>query len=95
MSTIRLHGYADPLSVKAGQTVSFMISGEGTDHVDAKLVRLLHGDESAEGPGFVEEEVASAIPAQVAVKRQFTQLGGHAVVDDPKQLLFPQGDFTL
>jgi N,N-dimethylformamidase len=95
MATKRIHGYADPLSVKAGQTVSFMISGEGTDHVDAQLVRLLHGDESPEGPGFVEQEVVSTIPATIAVKRQFTQLGGHAVVDDPRQLLMPKGDFTL
>jgi len=95
MPTKRIYGYSDPLSVKSGQSVSFMVSAEGLESVDAQLVRLIHGDENPEGPGFIEAEVASDIPAQLAVQRQFTQIGGHAVVADPDQKLGLKGDFTL
>ncbi len=95
MAEKMLYGYADPWSVRAGETLSFMISAEGTDTVDAKLVRLLHGDENPAGPGFVEEEVVCDIPAQLGVRRQFTQIGSYARVDDPAGRLVPQGDFTL
>ena len=64
MTTKQILGYADPWSIKAGETVSFMVSGIGINAVDAKLVRLIHGDENPDGPGFIEEEVASALPAK-------------------------------
>lgn len=95
MATQRIYGYADPWSIKAGETLSFMVSGEGLEAVDAQLVRLIHGDENPDGPGFVEEEVASAIPARLPVKRQFTQVGAHAMVGDPDQRLAMPGDFTI
>jgi N,N-dimethylformamidase len=95
MTTKRIYGYADPLMVKAGEALSFMVSGEGMEAVDAQLVKLIHGDENPDGPGFVEEEVASDIPATLAVSRQFTQVGSHAVVHDPEQRLAAAGDFTL
>ncbi|WP_431202509.1 N,N-dimethylformamidase beta subunit family domain-containing protein [Bradyrhizobium betae] len=95
MTTTRINGYADPWSVKAGGAVSFMVSGEGVDSVDAQLVRLIHGDENPDGPGFVEEEVASPIPGQLAVRRQFTQVGSYALVSDPDQRLATPGSFTI
>lgn len=53
-------GYADPLSVYPGETVRFMVS---TPHTEfrADLVRLIHGAESKDGPGFKEREIASSI----------------------------------
>ena len=95
MATQRIYGYADPWSIKAGESLSFMISGEGLGAVDAQLVRLIHGDENPDGPGFVEQEVASDIPAQLAVRRQFTQVGAFAVANDPDQRLAAPGDFTI
>src|ERR1700734_586316 len=95
MTTKRIYGYADPLMVKAGEALSFMVSGEGMESVEAQLVKLIHGDENPDGPGFVEKEIASDIPATLAVERQFTQAGSHAVVHDPEQRLAPAGDFTL
>lgn len=95
MTTKRIYGYADPLNVRAGGQVSFMISGEGMGTVDAQLVRLSHGDENPNGPGFVETEIASNIPAVLNVRRQFTQIGAFAAVKDPAQKLALSGDFTL
>ena len=56
MATQRIYGYADPWSIKAGETLCFMVSGEGLEAVDAQLVILIHGDENPGGPGFIEEE---------------------------------------
>ena len=55
MATQRIYGYADPWMIKAGETLSFMVSGEGLEAVDAQLVRLIHGDENPGGPGFIEQ----------------------------------------
>ncbi|MEN9728156.1 MAG: hypothetical protein RL434_2522, partial [Pseudomonadota bacterium] len=54
MSMPYVTGYCDKLSLKAGETQTFMVSGEGVEAVDLHIVRLLHGDENPRGPGFVE-----------------------------------------
>ncbi|WP_315719787.1 MULTISPECIES: N,N-dimethylformamidase beta subunit family domain-containing protein [unclassified Bradyrhizobium] len=95
MAEKKLYGYCDPWTVKQGETLSFMISAEGTDTVDVRLVRLVHGDEHPDGPGFLEEEVDCEIPATLNVRRQFTQVGAHAVVEDISRRLVPAGDFTV
>ena len=95
MTDIRLFGYSDPLSAQAGKPIDFMISAEGTDRVTAELVRLVHGDFNPDGPGFVEETVESGIPASLPVKRQYTQNGSFARVDDPEGKLAPNGAFTV
>ena len=61
MTDIRLFGYSDPLSAKAGEPIDFMISAEGTNTANAEISRLIHGDYNKEGPGFVEETINIAI----------------------------------
>ena len=39
MAKARIHGYCDRISVKAGDTVRFMVSAQGADQVEARLVR--------------------------------------------------------
>ena len=57
-------GYPDELCVRPGQTVRFHLSGAGADTVDAQLVRLIHGDTQAGGPGLIKHvaERASRTP---------------------------------
>ena len=95
MTNTRIFGYADPLCARAGSSVDFMISVEGRDEVKAHLVRVLHGDENPEGPGYVEEAVDIALPASLKVKRQFTQVGSFARADDPEGRLDGLASFTL
>ena len=95
MTDTRIFGYADPLTVKTGQTVDFMISVEGRREVEAQLVRLLHGDENPDGPGFVEREVDGTEPMTLAVTRQYTQVGSFARCADPEGRLDRTGSFTL
>ncbi len=95
MAEIRIFGYANRISVKPGEDIDFHVSADGTDFVDAQLVRLIHGDQHPSGPGFVEEEVASPIDGQWSVRKQFTQLGSHLVVEDPDRRLAVDGSFSL
>lgn len=43
-----LIGYADPMVVHPGDSIQFMVSTEFSEY-EAKLVRLIHGDENPEG----------------------------------------------
>ena len=95
MTDIRLFGYADPLSAQAGKPVDFMVSAEGTKEVQAEIVRLVHGDFNPEGPGFVEESVASDVESTLKVRRQYTQNGSFARVADEAGHLAPKGAFTV
>jgi len=95
MTNTRIFGYADPLAARAGGKVDFMISVEGRDEVEARLVRILHGDENPEGPGYLEEAVAIDLPKALKVKRQFTQVGSFARADDPDGKLDGLTSFTL
>jgi N,N-dimethylformamidase len=52
-----LIGYATPMVVHHGDTVSFMVSTEAKEY-DATIVRLIHGDNNPEGPGFKSETVS-------------------------------------
>ena len=58
-----------------------MVSAEGTKSVDVQLVRLIHGDETPEGPGFIETEFDAPINGAHAVEKQFTQAGNFATVE--------------
>ncbi len=51
----------------------------------AQLVRLIHGDEHPDGPGFVEQEIDHPVNGSWTVKKQFSQLGSYLVVDDPQR----------
>ena len=95
MTNTRIFGYADPLCARAGGTVDFMLSVEGRDWVTPRLVRVIHGDENPDGPGYVEEAVDIALPAEIAVTRQFTQVGSFARAEDPEGRLDGLQSFTL
>ena len=83
MAEIHLAGYCDRFSARPGERLDIMVNAEGTDRVELQLVRLIHGDENPEGPGFVEREVAAPVNGTHAVAKQHTQLGSFVRVADP------------
>ena len=96
MAKITLAGYCNRLSVKPGDTLRFMVSAEGTAEVEVQLVRLIHGDENPDGPGFIEQEINAPINSRYAVSKQYTQMGNFVRVNDPESLLrLQQQSFTL
>ena len=95
MAKITLAGYCDRFSARPGERLDIMVSAEGTDRAELQLVRLIHGDENPEGPGFIEREVAAPVNGTHAVAKQYTQLGSFVRVTDPESRLAVGGPFTL
>ena len=95
MGKIRINGYCDPLNVKSGDEIDFMISAENTEKVSSKIVRLVHGDENPLGPGFIENELDSNFPNSLKVARQFAQKGAFAKVKDDDKVLSLKDSFTI
>lgn len=95
MAEIQIFGYADRLGVRPGDTIRFMVSAEATDRVQAELVRLVHGDANPEGPGFLEQPVASPLAREWPVRRQYVQSGNFLRVNDPGNVLALRSAFTL
>ena len=55
-----LFGYADAISLRAGEAIAFKVSSETSAPYQAQIVRLISGDTNPAGPGYHEEEVAGA-----------------------------------
>lgn len=95
MARIRISAYTDKLSVKAGDTLNVMASTEGAESVHARLVRLVHGDQHPDGPGFIERNIASAVERDWPARKQYIQKGNFLRVADPQGRLGATGAFTL
>ena len=95
MAEQKIFGYADKISVKPGETISFHVHADGTTQADAQLVRLIHGDAHPAGPGYKEEEIDCVLNGKWAVRKQYTQVGSFLTVDDPERKLALDGSFTI
>jgi N,N-dimethylformamidase len=84
-------GYTDRLSVAPGEPIRFMVSTTASTY-RAALVKLIHGDEHPDGPGFKEQPVAAAIDGEYAGRVQRLPLGSYVRVPDAPAL---EGAFTL
>ena len=90
MAKTRISAYTDKLSVKAGDTLAVMASADNTATLQASLVRLIHGDEHPDGPGFIEKAVASSIDREWPVRKQYIQKGNFLRVADPGRVFSPK-----
>ena len=95
MAEQKIFGYANKISVKQGERIDFHVNADGSESAEAQLVRLIHGDENPDGPGFVEEEISNPINGDWPVKKQFTQLGSYLTVSDPGNRLAVSDEMTL
>src|SRR5215469_4813602 len=53
---MKVVGYTDPMSVRAGERLAFRVSSRSPSYA-VQMVRLVHGDENPLGPGFKAEAV--------------------------------------
>jgi N,N-dimethylformamidase len=95
MAQQKIFGYANRISVRPGEEITFHVNCDGASEADAQLVRLIHGDSNPAGPGHVEVEVDSPVNGRWAVKKQFTQLGSYLEVTDPEHKLEVAGSLSL
>ena len=90
---MKILGYADRLSVQPGETIRFMVSCELPTY-RADIVRLIHGDENPEGPGFKEALVPTPASREYPGRHQPLNRGSYVSVPDSPQLRL-SGSFTL
>jgi N,N-dimethylformamidase len=95
MAEQKIFGYADKISVKQGETITFHVNADGADIADAQLVQLIHGDNHKDGAGFVEREIAHPVNGRWPVKKQFTQLGNYIPIPDPEARLKLDGSLSM
>jgi N,N-dimethylformamidase len=74
---VRLVGYADRLSVRAGEPVAFHVSCEHADY-RPEIVRLRRGGSQRHGSSLVEEPVDTDLPASLPARVQSTTSGSSA-----------------
>lgn len=86
-------GYADRLSVQPGETMRFMVSSE-LPRYRADIVRLIHGDANADGPGFKETLVDTPVNGEYAGQRQDLPFGSYVMVPNHPSLRL-RGSFTV
>jgi N,N-dimethylformamidase len=78
-------GYGDHLSVRAGETISFMVSCTRSSY-SASLVRLIHGDSNSCGPGVKEVPIPSSIDGTYGGRDQPYRHGSYVLVRDATRL---------
>lgn len=89
-------GYSDEFIVRPGQELTFRISGQGSDTVQAQLVRLRHGDTTPGGPGFQEIEIDAEINGEYPLTDQPAHVGSYGRIPDAGQVLgTADGSLTL
>ena len=90
---MKIVGYTDRLSVQPGQKIGFKVSSELPSY-RADIVRLVHGDENPQGPGFKEELIESPVNDDYPGREQRLYIGSYAAVPDSPALQ-RSGSFTL
>lgn len=88
-----LTGYTDRLSVRPGETLSFMVSTDAPQF-SVQVVRLLHGDADPRGPGRREVPIDCNANGDYPGSQQPLLPGSYIVVPDHPDLRL-LGDFTL
>jgi len=95
MATIAISGYTDKVSVAPGDEIAIMTSVENSSTAQVQIVRLIHGDEHPDGPGFVEELIDASVNGTHDVRKQFVDTGNAVVVEDPNAKLAIDGPITI
>jgi N,N-dimethylformamidase len=91
--SMKVVGYADRLSVAAGETINFMVSCLLPTY-RADLVRLIHGDPNPRGPSFKEVFVETSISKEYQGREQVIHTGSYVIVPDSPHFA-PSSGFTL
>lgn len=87
-------GYAKPMSVCAGEPISFYLSSANLSSADIRIVRVRCGDPDENGPGLKLAHAPSLLDGQVALTDQPIHIGSCGMVDD-SALLQGLGEFSV
>src|SRR3954470_5254171 len=82
IDTTSVLGYACPMTVLAGEAVSFHLSSATLPGADACIVRVRMADPDPNGPGLQETVLSSPIDGPETLRHQPIHPGSCAVVPD-------------
>ena len=80
MPRIPIVGYADRFSLQPGETIGFKVSSGSAEPYAARLVRVISGDPSPEGPGLIEQDIEADFAAGYPSRFQPSHLGSYMQV---------------
>ena len=90
---LKITGYSDEISVKPGDTISFMVNCEHSEY-QADIIRVISGDLNPQGPGIIEEVIDTPASGTYRGRKQTIHAGSYAMVPSsgPLESL---GNFTV
>ena len=88
---LELAAYADRLSVRPGETISFKVSSQKKEPFQARLVRVICGDANPKGPGLKEERIAASFEGEYPSRAQPIHQGSYAIIDGNVDLASSSG----
>jgi N,N-dimethylformamidase len=89
----RLLGYTDKVSIAPGEEIAFKVSSPLPGSYSARIVRLICGDDTKDGPGLKTEPVSTNIDGSHPARWQPMRHGSYAVINDAAA--FAQPAMTL
>ena len=87
------NAYSDRISVRPGETIRFLVSCEGPETYDARVVRLVCADDNPRGAPFRAEPVVSPLEGRHTGRPQVIHAGSHGLV--PASPAFACASLTL
>ena len=79
--TAPLTGYADRISVRAGEKINFKVSSVGPGPYNAMLVRIVRGDPNPGGPAQKLEDESELFDGRFASRQQHAWPGSYALIE--------------
>ena len=79
--TAPLTGYADRISVRAGEKIAFKVSSVGPGPYHAMLVRIIRGDPNPGGLPTKLEDQSELFDGRFASRPQHAWPGSYALID--------------
>jgi N,N-dimethylformamidase len=83
---IPLLGYADKLSGRPGDVISFKVSSHLAEDYEARLMRVISADPNPDGPGMIEEAVDAAFAGPHTSREQPFYPGSYIRIERPLTL---------
>ncbi|MEA2801097.1 MAG: hypothetical protein QOE49_1192, partial [Rhodospirillaceae bacterium] len=87
--TAPLTGYADRISVRAGEKITFKVSSAGPGPYNAMLVRIIRGDPNPAGLPAKLEDQSDLFDGRFASRQQHAWPGSYALVEGAKDVTLP------
>lgn len=81
-----LAAYADTLSVRPGQTISFKVSNATGAPVSAEIVRVICADPNPAGPGIKTESVSATLDTDTPAQAWPVRQGSYGIVEGVPEL---------